>query len=315
MVSGRGGGLGPPTDLDPKLRAADPRTGGGDYEPGLAAGPRPGQLYVTWKLYDSAFVQGKIQVIYSADRGRHFGSARQVNPQAATTPQGRPFIAVDGSGRLYVNWLDETHVDFSTNGGRAQIELASSGDHGRTFRTSAIAGIAAGCGANFVSSCIPRTSMAAGVSGHVYAAWSGATSNGRARVFFSSSSDGGRRWSRPVKVIPRAAGGDDQFRPGLSVAPNGRVDIDFYDTKRATDRQDVYLASRRGQNQAPSPAFRLDSVPSNTKFAPLLSDRIGVVASNSAAYAAWSDDRQATRATPQAQVFFAVLRITAPRIH
>lgn len=312
MVAGASGRLGAPKVLDPNIRASDPHSGGGDYEPGLAAGRLPGQLYVVWKRYDTTSVHGKIQLIYSSDRGKHFSAPRQVNPSTRTTPQGRPFVAVDGSGRVYVNWLDETKVDFMTNGGRAQFELASSGDHGRTFRTKTIASIAAGCGPNFVSPCIPRTTMAAGAGGRVYAAWSGAAAAGKSRVFFSSSTSGGKRWTVPLKVVPGGRRGDDQYRPELSVAPDGRVDLEFNDTARATNRQDVYLTYSTNSGKTLSRAFRLDSLPSNTKFVQLLSDRIGVESSDGAAYAAWSDDRRASATTPQAQVFFAALSVTTP---
>ncbi len=309
MVAGRSGRLGAPKVLDRNLSASDPRTAGGDYEPAIAVGPRPGQLYVTWKRYDSAFVHGKIQTIYSTDRGAHFSAPRQVNGGAQTTPQGRPFIARDSSGRLYVSWLDESNVNFNTNAGTAQFELASSADHGRTFRARTIARVPAGCGAQFVSPCIPRTSMAAGASGHVYAAWSAATAGGSSRVFFSSSANGGRRWTTPVKVIPRGRRADDQFRPGVSVAPDGRVDLVFYDSSRATHRQDVYLSSLSGSGGSFSRPIRLDSSPSDTKFSQLLSDRIGVASTNGAAYAAWSDDRRATATTPLAQAFVAALNV------
>lgn len=144
------------------------------------------------------------------------------------------------------------------NGGRPQFELAGSGDHGRTFVTRTIASVAAGCGPKFVSSCIPRTAMAAGAAGHVYAAWSGATAGGRTRAFFASSASGGRRWSVPDTVIPAGRRSDDQFRPQLSVTPGGRVDVEFNDLARAAHRQDVYLASSP-TGGAPSRPLRLDS--------------------------------------------------------
>ena len=212
---------------------------------------------------------------------------------------------------MYVDWLDETHANFKTNGGRAQFEMARSGDQGRTFNVKTIAGVPGGCGPQFVNSCIPRTTMAAGAGGRVYAAWSGAASDGKFRVFFSSSANGGRRWTRPLNVIPGGRGGEDQYRPVLSVAPSGRVDLEFNDTSRATHRQDVYLAYSTNAGATLSPAIKLDSMPSSTalKDVPLLSDRIGLVSSDGAAYAAWSEDRGARATAPQAQVFFAALAV------
>ncbi len=314
MVAGPRGRLGAPKVLDPNIRASDPQSGGGDYEPGLAAGRLPGQLYIVWKRYDTSFVHGKIQVIYSADRGQHFSVPEQASPSTHTVPQGRPFVAVDASGQVYVNWLDETNVNFMNNGGRAQFELASAVGHGRPFRTKTIASVAAGCGTKFVTPCIPRTTMAAGASGHVYAAWSGASSNGKSRVFFSSSSSGGKRWTSPQKVVPGGRGGDDQFRPELSVAPDGRVDLEFNDLARNRALQDVYLAFSTGPRRTISRPIKLDGAPSNTnlKTVHLLSDRIAVASSNGDAYAAWSDDRHASDTRPSAAVVFAALTFKTP---
>lgn len=70
-----------------------------------------------------------------------------------------------------------------------------------------------------------------------YAAWE----TGR-DVMLSRSDDGGATWSSPRRVGPSAGG---QFLPGVGVAPDGRVDVGFYDRSRDPEdvRAEVVLAS------------------------------------------------------------------------
>ncbi len=53
-------------------------------------------------------------------------------------------------------------------------------------------------------------------------------------VFVSRSDDGGTSWSTPGRIGPDTGG---QFLPGVGIAPDGRVDIGFYD--RSRDPEDV----------------------------------------------------------------------------
>lgn len=65
--------------------------------------------------------------------------------------------------------------------------------------------------------------------GRMYAAWA----SGR-HVALSRSDDGGSTWSASQRIGPSVGA---QFLPGLGVAPDGRVDVAFYD--RSRDPQDV----------------------------------------------------------------------------
>ena len=51
-------------------------------------------------------------------------------------------------------------------------------------------------------------------------------------VFLSNSTDGGRHWVGPVRVNQDTLGNNkDQWFPWVAVAPNGRVDVVFYDRR------------------------------------------------------------------------------------
>ncbi len=82
----------------------------------------------------------------------------------------------------------------------------------------------------------PAFAVDAGRS-RLYAAWETGHD-----VVLSRSDDGGTHWSAPRRLGPSAG---DQFLPGIGVAPDGRVDIAFYD--RSADpagvRVHIVLAS------------------------------------------------------------------------
>ncbi len=63
----------------------------------------------------------------------------------------------------------------------------------------------------------------------VYAAWESGHD-----VFLSRSDDGARTWTPPRRVGPHTGG---QFLPGVGIAPDGRLDVAFYD--RSRDPEDV----------------------------------------------------------------------------
>lgn len=66
-------------------------------------------------------------------------------------------------------------------------------------------------------------------SGRIYASWESGHD-----VFLSRSDDGAGTWSAPHRMSPSTGG---QFLPGIGIAPDGRVDVAFYD--RSADRGDV----------------------------------------------------------------------------
>lgn len=67
-------------------------------------------------------------------------------------------------------------------------------------------------------------------------------------VFLSKSTDGGRTWSPPVRVNQDPEGNDrDQWFPWVAVAPDGRVDVVFYDRRDDPNNKlaHTYLARSR----------------------------------------------------------------------
>ncbi|PSO49044.1 MAG: hypothetical protein BRC31_09085 [Actinobacteria bacterium QS_5_72_10] len=142
--------------------------------------------------------------------------------------------------------------------------------------------------------------LAVGSTGTLYATWSDGRL-GDADVFLARSTDRGRSWSEPVRVNdnPREDG-TSQSRPAVSVAPNGRVDVLFYDRRNDPDNvmaQAFVATSPTGRapfgNRAVSETdFDATIGPSaGPQLPPDLGSKLAIDSRNDAALAAWADTR------------------------
>lgn len=149
-------------------------------------------------------------------------------------------------------------------------------------------------------------------------------------IFLVSSNDGGATWSKRLRVNddndPNRKPNYDQFIPGISVAPNGRVDLAWYDMRTDglfnqngrgdTGRRDqtcwdVYMASSfdGGRTFAKNVRVSDRTMNQNAGFAlnPAYDLRppIGVVSTDAATYVAWPDSRNGTFALPNEDTYVA----------
>lgn len=150
-------------------------------------------------------------------------------------------------------------------------------------------------------------------------------------VYFTASSDQGATWSEPVNITDDdPAGGADQYLPGISVAPNGRVDVAWYDFRNdpfatagevdddmgATVGQrywDVYHAYTTDGGETWSQNLRV-TTPSvdgaeGVTFANYdTQGPIGIASTDGAAYLAWSDSRATGREGDAEDAYFSRVR-------
>jgi hypothetical protein len=149
----------------------------------------------------------------------------------------------------------------------------------------------------------------------LYVAWHDAR-NDDWDVFLSRSSDAGQSWSAPTRVNDdEIRNGRHQYLPDLSVAPDGRVDVIFYDRRRDPEnvRNDVYYAYSDDGGRTFSENLRLTSESSDSRTGQRylvpsgqgrgdVGSRISVLAHEDAAVAAWGDSRNVLLA-PYSDVF------------
>ncbi|MGH9225130.1 MAG: sialidase family protein [Acidimicrobiales bacterium] len=188
-----------------------------------------------------------LMVVRSEDGGLTFSP-----PVAVSEPSTRPahpVVLIDGSGtaqHVFVGALDygddvdnyEARHDGAGGpppAGHWRIVAWRSSDGGSSFGPVTVVADQVPVPQRVVIDLSPGPSFALDPSGRIYAAWDGGTGDAR-DVFVARSEDRGATWSPPVTVGPRAR---SQFLPAIDVAPDGRVDVLFYD--RSRDPEDVLV--------------------------------------------------------------------------
>lgn len=142
-----------------------------------------------------------------------------------STSRSSMTAGVDGNGRAYVSWLTGT-ANISPSPPAARM-MSSSTDGGQTWTT--------------VESMPPtydtpsRPVMAVSKSGVIHLAYQDnptPTMSGMGEIYHRASTDGGKTWTEPKKVTDdNDADLRGQYFPNISVAPNGRVDMVWWDTR------------------------------------------------------------------------------------
>jgi hypothetical protein len=162
-------------------------------------------------------------------------------------------------------------------------------------------------------------SIAAGPDRSLYVAWADGR-NGDLDVFARRSGDGGATWGAPVRVNDNgAADGTDQYMPKVDVAPNGRVDIAFYDRRGdpSNIQMDAFLAYSDDDGKT-FDNLRMSSAPfdsrvgfsANAKVEADFGSRIGLHSLDEETLAAWTDTRLGTEDTARQDIALAEIELT-----
>jgi hypothetical protein len=142
------------------------------------------------------------------------------------------------------------------------------------------------------------------------------------------SSDGGRSWSDPVTVNdeqPHHEWSYNQFFPSVAVAPNGRIDVAWYDYRNdvaydpedeSNALQDVYASYSRDGGRSWTPNYRVSDRLIDRRVGVWdtfgVRGPIGVAATDEAMYVAWSDTRNGDQADGAQDVYATRARFAAP---
>ena len=175
-------------------------------------------------------------------------------------------------------------------------------------------------------------------SGALYLVWYGhpqtrPAPDEDADIYLRVSRDGGKTWSDRVTVnddasLPKIM----HYDPGISIAPNGRVDIAWYDFRNSPipeqvppsfaapfnygGFQDVYFASSTDGGRTFSDNVRITDriidrnigVWSNNVHSHY---NVGITSTNGAVYFAWQDTRNGNSVTNSEDIYFTSLRFRA----
>jgi hypothetical protein len=173
------------------------------------------------------------------------GSKAAQPDQAGNFGGSNPSLTVDDKGNVYVAWI--THSSNITPAPVPAVWLSKSTDHGKTYTASAITPFQQGL-STFGSQRI-RWSPKGGPNGTLHVVYEGTSDPNIANntdTYYQRSTDGGKTWTQG-----KAINDDDpkqlavQIAPNLSVAPDGRVDVAWWDSRNdpGIRGNDVYYTS------------------------------------------------------------------------
>lgn len=301
---------------------------GQNGRPMLALDPdNAANVYVAWSQSGSANEKAKSMIAASTDGGRTFGQPVDVSdPRGASQP--RPTVGRDGT--VHVLYLSGSfglpRSDPQAPPVPRPVYHRSSTDQGRTWGEAVEVDSGAGAHRKWLLAADPGSDT-------LYAVWYGNPTKAEADIreqdwldiFLRVSPDGGRTWSeaRAVNEGAKSTAGVKRYDPGISVAPNGRLDIAWYDFRNSPvpegvqnydfnggGFQDVYYASSFDKGRT----FQRPDVKVNDRII----DRnigvwsnnyhshtnVGIASTNGAVYFAWQDSRNGNADNNTEDVYF-----------
>lgn len=247
---------------DKEWMASGPRPAGATLVPGTDQGHvSPDRLYVTWTRFDSGpdgteSVESPIYVTYSDDQGRHWSAHQEISGQSplCTFQTGDADAPACDEDQFSVPVIDPrngtVHVAFQNfnvdSTERSQYLVVSSTNGGATWGAPRfVADVFDGAdkypicaGRQTLDLMCARVNAAGNIdidarTGQLYITFAdnrnGTATDTNTDVLVTTSTNGGRRWSRPRNITRASV--DDQFFPWLSVAPDGTVAVTYYDRR------------------------------------------------------------------------------------
>ncbi|MDQ3641778.1 MAG: glycoside hydrolase [Actinomycetota bacterium] len=324
--------------FDVRLAYLGPRENphlGYNYAPVGAVDPdNPRNVYIGWTQgeWQSPKEPSKAVVSASSDGGRTFAPPHDISQ---LTGSEHPWLSVGRGGIVHAaHWskgfgkpLAAPNLPVPTaRQDPVPIFYASSRDKGKTWdRVEVDPGVQ--------SYYRPPVIAADPNSDAVYMVWYSTveprnfplTGQGadRTEIFLRASLDGGKTWGERRTVNDDAGKGANHSLPGVSLAPNGRVDIAWSDSRnnprppaspsRDQGLLDIYYASSEDQGRTFTPSQKINDraidrslgVWSNNVNASVAT---GMASTDSEVYFTWQDARAGANEGESEDVYFATLK-------
>jgi hypothetical protein len=270
----------------------------------------------------------------SSDGGRTFSAP--VDPMA-NVPRAQmwgayvPSISVGPDGTVYAFTRERTPPADPNNpagpstppgvaGAGGRLLMSVSADHGKTWEVRVVDDSPVTCGSRDRCQWIPEGTVDPN-TGNIYVVFAQAdTATSNTNIWFKASTDGGRTWSERKKLNDDTTD-LDQYFPGVSVAPNGRIDVAWHDFRSSSTLQpgmdfngelywDLYYASSSDNGRAWSKNIRVSDRSMHRNEGYTFNSQYGlmgpaaVASTNEAAHFAWADSRRGTVQQPTEDYYF-----------
>ena len=304
----------------------------------LAADPAAARrLYMTWLeagevgLFKFTEAGNPIRAARSDDGGRTWSSPVTINPPARARAVA-PSPAVGARGELYVLYLDLGDDVLDYEGGHRgrggapypgtwTLVMARSTDRGARW-TEAVVEDRLVPTERFIAFTPPFPSLAVDRrSGTVYAGFHDGR-RGNPDVYVWKLAAGGGRWEDAARVNDTPRSDDSsQLLPQLSVAPDGRLDVLYYDRRSdpADVRNEASLQSSFDGGETFLPRVRLSGGAFDSRIGygseramPDLGTRLGLISTRERALGVWTDTRAGTRASGKQDLARGMAALSAP---
>jgi len=150
----------------------------------------------------------------------------------------------------------------------------------------------------------------------------GAGPKGDLDIFFLSSADSGRSWGQKLVLNDDKGSGANQYLPGVAVAPDGRVDVAWYDYRSSqlgpdNGLQDVYYASSGDGGRSFGPNLRITDRSIDRSIG-VWDNNIGsnhnmsLASTGKSIYFAWQDSRNRDPLAQPEDIYMAKLNLDGP---
>jgi hypothetical protein len=276
-------------------------------------GPGYGNAYLVWTDFDTNLVAQDILFTRSTDDGQDWGPWGGITIQSPKLFGGNSNnfsganVTVGPDHAVYVFWWDNTQ--------NTSILMRKSTDQGQTFSDPVTVtglkihtyhgdlGLTNSAGQTFSTNSFPQAAVNP-VTDDIYVVYDdqGHGSQDKADIYFTMSTDGGKTWSKSVRVNDDNTY-NDQWQPAIAVTPDGsHVGIFWYDRRLDPANNLINrfgeIASVSGHTVNFSPNFRITDVSFPPTFAQdprvsptYMSDYDMATADNKYFYTTWGDNR------------------------
>ena len=305
----------------------------------LTADPQsPKRLHLTWLkadelgLYTFSNTGNPIMSVRSDDGGNNWGTPVRVSsPSRQRVVAPAPAVGKDPD-ELNVLYLDlgDDVLDYGGGhrgrggepyDGKWQLVLARSTDNGATWKESVVDDSIVPT-ERFIVFTPPTPSIAVDrESGRVYAAFQDGR-DGDADVRVWTLPGGSGNWSAPARVNDTRTGdGTAQYLPTLSVAPDGRLDVLYYDRRadRANVLNEVSLQASFDDGKTFTPRVKVSDRAFSSRIGSGLErdladlgSRLGLISTDPRAYAVWTDTRNGSTRTAKQDLARGVIGFNDP---